>query len=167
MEAPAKQEHFQCWSASKTMNAHCHTRHPTHHMPEANIQIFTASTPSLNGQVPKYECWLQDTGLFHSCSDKLALQYDFPPLYFHSSSNCINMAQQSRRSFLSCPALTESSVMSTWNENLEAAVKTINQPKKIMEYNNAWVTFSVAHAWRWCWHWKAWHLSMTFILQTI
>ena len=35
VEAPAKQGRFRCWSASKTMNAHCHTRRRTGHTLEA------------------------------------------------------------------------------------------------------------------------------------
>ena len=45
------------------------------------LQTLTASTPtpSSNGQVPKYECWLQDTKPFHFCLDKSDLLYDFFP----------------------------------------------------------------------------------------
>ena len=27
--------------------------------------------------------------------------------------------------------------------------------------------FSMAQAWRWCWHWKVWRLSVAFVLQTV
>ena len=38
--------------------------------------------PSWNGQVPKYECWLQNTGLFHFCLDKAGVLNCFSPSTF-------------------------------------------------------------------------------------
>ena len=110
VEAPSKQDHFQYRPASKTMTAHCHTRCRKHHMLEgktniviSNIQVYKHSppappSPSLNGQVPKYECWLQDTRPFHFCLDESALlcnwffSFWFFFLFFfsRSKSNCMN-----------------------------------------------------------------------------
>ena len=85
VEAQAEEDGFWCWSASKTMNAHCHTRGQTRHMSVLEAKPFTASTlpsSSLNGQVPEYECWVQNTRPFHFCLNKSAFLHDFSPSTF-------------------------------------------------------------------------------------
>ena len=100
VEALAKQNRYQCWSASNMMNTHCHTwycmcpmldiRRCMHHMLEMKINIQTFTATHLKWTGPKeYKCWLQDTRLFHFCLC-FAVRF-FPP--FHSRSNCISMVQ--------------------------------------------------------------------------
>ena len=75
--------------------------------------------PPLNGQVPKYERWLQVTGLFHFCLDKSAV-LSFFLLHFHYRSNCINMAQRSIVILFSPNASNK--------ETIKTAEKTIKPP---------------------------------------
>ena len=84
-------------------------------------------------------------------------------LRFHSRSNCINMVQ----SFRSHPVMIKS------NKETEVAQKTkplaINW-QKIKQFYKAWMTdlpCQLAQASRWHWHWKVWHISMTFAVLTM
>ena len=161
METLAKQDYFWCWSASKTINGHCHTRCWEHLMLEA--KTFTASTPPppLNGQVPKYECWLQVTGLFHFCLDKSAV-LSFFLLHFHYRSNCINMAQ---------PSIVILFSPNASKKPLKLLRKPLNHQllsdrrKQVQQWLDD--RFSGAQAWRGCWHWKVQQLSVTLVLQTL
>ena len=150
MEAPAKQDHFRCQSVSKTVNAHCHTRHCMHHMRQAKTTNFHCQhPPSLNGLVPQYVCWMQDTGPFHFFLDKIliSLAKQFFLGRFHSSSNCINTVQQNIIVvlFFPRPAPTELCVSSSASnkETIGMAGKNIKPHllrQKMKQYNNACMT---------------------------
>ena len=118
---------------------------------DENYKLSLPAPPppsTLNRQVPKYVSLLQDTGLFHFFLDKIliSLAVWFFLVPFYSSSNCINIVQQSIIVvlFFPCPTLTELCVSSSAS-NKE----------------------TIGMVWRWCWHCKVWRLSMTFVLQTM
>ena len=170
MEAPTKQDRFRCWSASKTMNAD--TRCCMRHMLE--VKTFTENTPpaSLNGQVLKYECWQQDTRPFHFRLDKSALLCDFFLLHFHSKSDCIDMAQWNVQSFFVFAQCQPNHLYHCqmkeplkWLRNHQTTIYLATDNKRVQKCFDD--RFSVAQAWRWCWHWKVWCLSVTIILQTV
>ena len=123
---------------TKYTNFHCQHTH-TH----------THPTPQSNGQVPKFQCWLEDTRQFHFCLDKSALLYDFSPIHFHSRSNCINIMQQSIQSFCFLSPCTDWIVCiiiihmlqtrNPWNSWVHHQITSYYSIKqKIKEYNNIW-----------------------------
>jgi len=148
---------------------------------DENYKLSLPAPPppsTLNRQVPKYVSLLQDTGLFRFFLDKIliSLAVWFFLVPFYSSSNCINIVQQSIIVvlFFPCPALTDLCVSSSASnkETIGMAEKNIKPHllikwQKMKRYNNACMRFSMAQAWRWCWRWKVWRLSMTFVLQTM
>ena len=101
VEALAKQDCFWRWSASKIMNAYCHTRGQTGHKSMLEVKTFTASTipppPRIDtsrSQSMSADCKITDCSISgwvkQSGKSRTANCMTFP-LYFHSISNCISM----------------------------------------------------------------------------
>ena len=147
--APAKRDHFQCWSASKTTLTVSLVAVLVYHMVGAKTFTSTNFQWTSNGQVPKYECWLQDSVLFHFCLDKSAVLYDFSHSTFiqdRTASTCCNKAYSCCFSvlllfFLPSAGWVICIIVRLNKETTEMADKTIKPPatkqQKINEFNNA------------------------------
>ena len=121
---------------------------------DENYKLSLPAPPppsTLNRQVPKYVSLLQDTGLFRFFLDKIliSLAVWFFLVPFYSSSNCINIVQQSIIVvlFFPCPALTDLCVSSSASnkETIGMAEKNIKPHllikwQKMKRYNNACMT---------------------------
>ena len=172
VEAPAKQDHFRCCSASKTVN----------------VKTFTANTlfPPSNGKVPDYQCWplscwLQGTRLFHFRLDESAVLYGFScsALDLTVSVRC-NKAY-SHVLLLCCCFFGWGEVLAQHQQNclyhhllqtkqpLKWLRKPLNHQKSDRRERSTtmlgWQI--VVQIWWWHWHWRVWHLSVTFILHTV
>ena len=94
------------------------------------ISLPAPEPPSSNGQVPKYQCWLQvqdyeDTGLFHFFLDSSALQYNFSCSTFILDSFQYGATKHAVFFLFSSSADPISSAITINEETLETFEKTI------------------------------------------